>query len=131
METINGAPIIDVFLPTFRLEPGENERFYPSRARATAERAAAAEIGEAEYNDEDAKVWSLNISDKVREEVAASLKKSRFKVVVQTVIGQIKDQGIRVASRCLWDPTTDNYASYTYQNRHLFCTVLIFATYTD
>ena len=131
METINGAPIIDVFLPTFHLEPGENDRFYPSRAKAIAEKAATSELGECEYNDEDAKLWSLNISDKVREEVAASLAKSRYKIVVQTVVGQLADQGVRVASRCLWDPSTDNYASYTYQNRSLFCTILVFATYTD
>ncbi|RYH29478.1 hypothetical protein EON65_08275 [archaeon] len=45
-----------------------------------------------------------------------NLGKSRFKVVVQTTIGQLHDQGIRVASRCLWDPTTDNYASCQYTN---------------
>jgi hypothetical protein len=131
METINGAPVIDIFLPTFRLEPGQDDRFYPSRARAIAEKAAAHELGDLEYNDEDAKLWALNVSDRVREEVAGSIAKSRYKIVVQTVIGQIVNQGVRVASRCLWDPTTDNYASVTYKNQHLFCTILIFATYTD
>ena len=55
----------------------------------------------------------------------------RFKGVVQTVIGQMKDQGIRVASRCLWDTSTDNYASCEYKNQELFCNVMIFAMYTD
>ena len=55
----------------------------------------------------------------------------RFKVVVQTVIGQMKDQGIRVASRCLWDTSTDNYACCEYKNQELFCNVMIFAMYTD
>ena len=41
---------------------------------------------------------------------------SRYKVVVQTTIGQMRDQGIRIASRCLWDPTTDNYASCSFSN---------------
>jgi hypothetical protein len=56
---------------------------------------------------------------------------SRFKVVVQTTVGQMRDQGIRIASRCLWDPTTDNYASCSYSNETLFCSALIFALYTD
>ena len=47
---------------------------------------------------------------------ADKLKKTRFKIVVQTTIGQMRDQGIRIASRCLWDPTTDNYASCSYTN---------------
>lgn len=55
-----------------------------------------------------------------------SLGKTRYKVVVQTTIGQYKDQGIRVTSRCLWDSTTDNYASCNYSNVsiHFFSVVM-------
>ena len=89
--------------------------------------------------------------------VADHLSKSRYKIVVQTTLGQMKDQGIRVvrprryqssrclvtsrvflthcpsvrvlcclvvwfqASRCLWDPSTDNYASAQYTNATIFC----------
>ena len=81
---------------------------------------------------------SMNISDKVREAVngkiamscssfsyflyrprnlfSESLGKSRYKIVVQTTVGQLRDQGVRVASRCLWDPTTDNYTSCSFSN---------------
>lgn len=45
-----------------------------------------------------------------------SLSQSRYKIVVQTNVGQLKDQGIRIASRCLWEPNTDNYASTSYSN---------------
>jgi hypothetical protein len=41
---------------------------------------------------------------------------SRYKIIVQTTVGQLHDQGIRVASRGLWDPNTDNYASASYAN---------------
>ena len=40
----------------------------------------------------------------------------RYKIVVQVTLGQMKDQGVRVASRCLWDTQTDNYASVEYSN---------------
>ena len=40
----------------------------------------------------------------------------RYKIVVQATLGQMKDQGVRVASRCLWDTSVDNYASVTYTN---------------
>ena len=39
-----------------------------------------------------------------------------YKIVVQTVIGELGGQGIRVASKCLWDDKNDNWASYTYMN---------------
>jgi hypothetical protein len=126
-----GHPIIDIVLPTYRMEPDEPEKFYPSKAKEIADKIIEEELQGAVYDDADAKGWSVHISDKVREKVTESLGKTRYKVVVQTTIGQHRDQGIRVASRCLWDPTTDNYASCNYSNATLFCSVLIFALYTD
>jgi len=127
----NGPPIIDIVLPTYRMEPEEHERFYPSRAKAIAEKIMAEELNGQVYDEEDAKIWSLNISDKVRLAVSTHIPNSRFKVVVQTILGQVKDQGIRVASRCLWDPSTDNYASASFTNQTMFCNVLVFCLYTD
>jgi hypothetical protein len=43
---------------------------------------------------------------------------------VQTTVGQMSDQAIRVASRCLWDPTTDNYASTSFTNVRLYSSFL-------
>lgn len=40
----------------------------------------------------------------------------RYKLVCQVVLGEMKDQGVRVTSRCLWDPDSDNYASAYFKN---------------
>jgi hypothetical protein len=40
----------------------------------------------------------------------------RYKIVVQVTTGELRDQGVRVASRSLWDTATDNYASSSFQN---------------
>lgn len=123
-------------------------RFYPSKAKSIADKIIADELQNVTYDEEDAKIWSLNISDKVREAVYGilhpkpfqlffsnlfvlsfvvdSLSKARYKVVVQTVIGQLKDQGIRVASRCLWDPNTDNYTACQFSNVRQFFEVINF-----
>jgi len=47
---------------------------------------------------------------------AAELNIPRYKIVVQVTIGEVKSQGVRVASRCLWDTESDNYASYSFKN---------------
>ena len=39
------------------------------------------ELQNAAYDEEDAKIWSLNISDKVREAVYGSLLNKEFKVI--------------------------------------------------
>lgn len=152
VDPITGQPVIDVVLPTFRLEPEEDERFYPSKAKAIAEQVMQEELHGMEYDEEESKNWGLNISDKVRELVQgnncmtcfyskricicmcvyyhfkfiASLGIPRFKIVVQTTVSQLRDQGIRVASRCLWNVSTDNYASASFKNVSFFLFVCIF-----
>lgn len=47
----------------------------------------------------------------------------RIKLLVQVAIGEKRGQSVRIASLCLWDPATDNYASAAFTNvciiRHL------------
>ena len=116
IDPVTGQPVIDIVLPTFRMEPEEDEKFYPSRAKAIAEETMKEVLDGMTYDEEEAKFWSTEISDKVREAVKSSLSIPRFKVIVQTTVGQLADQGVRIASRCLWDVSTDNYATASYKN---------------
>ena len=54
-----------------------------------------------------------------------------YKIIVQCVIGQVLGQGVRVASKCLWDDANDNYASWTYSNASLFATGIVFGIYFE
>jgi hypothetical protein len=44
----------------------------------------------------------------------AAVSTPRYKLFVQVVIAEAKGQGIRVASRMLWDPSSDVMASESY-----------------
>jgi hypothetical protein len=44
-------------------------RFYPSAAKTIADKILAEELNGQVFDEEEAKTWSLNISDKVREAV--------------------------------------------------------------
>ncbi len=44
-------------------------RFYPSKAKAIADKIIFDELNNVVYDEDDAKVNSMNISDKVREAV--------------------------------------------------------------
>ena len=55
----------------------------------------------------------------------------RYKIIVQTTVGQQKQQGVRVVSRCLWDVDVDNCSSYTYQSDTLWATVMVFGLYVE
>merc|ERR1712205_124653 len=54
-----------------------------------------------EYDEADAKEWSIEISEDVKARVK-ELAYKRYKIIVQVTIGELRDQGVRVASRCLW-----------------------------
>ena len=47
------------------------------------------------------------------------------------VSGEITGQGLRIASKSLWDVNYDNWASYTYQNDNMFCTAMVFGVYFE
>jgi hypothetical protein len=51
----------------------------------------------------------------------------RYKYVVDVTIGEYKGQGIRIASRCVWDTSTDSYSSSSFRN---VCSVFCFTTRT-
>ena len=72
----------------------------------------------------------MDISNQIKTQVKGLMLPS-YKIVVQTVIGEISGQGVRVASKCLWDDNVDNYASYTYSNNSLFCTGIVFGIYYE
>jgi hypothetical protein len=74
---------------------------------------------------------SKDIADKIKEKIKSTLNIPRYKLVTQVTIGQSKDQGVRITSRCLWDTATDNYATASFQNQHIWASVIFFGLYTD
>ena len=61
----------------------------------------------------------------------AALNFPRYKIIVQAMVGQQKQQGVRVVSRCLWDTDTDSCSSYTYNSDTLWATVMVFGLYVE
>ena len=47
----------------------------------------------------------------------------------KVVIGEQRGEGIKVGSRCFWDPNTDGYAQELFTNETIFCVAAAFATY--
>lgn len=122
--------VVKVFLPTYIQTPTDEERFSPSEVKKIAEACLAEKLSTWVYEEEEAKVLSVEICDQIRDE-CKKLKMPRYKIIVQATIGQLKGQGVRICSRCLWDETTDNYASASYQNQTLWASVMVFGLYTE
>ena len=87
-------------------------------------------VQDQEYDQAAAKTWVENIVRQIQTNVK-QLSIPAYKIVVQAVIGQVAGQGVRVASKCLWDEANDNYATFTFTNHSLFCTAMVFGIYQE
>ena len=55
----------------------------------------------------------------------------RYKIICIIHIGQLKDQGLRVGSRCLWDSSNDTFSSFEYRNNSLFAIGTVYGIYAE
>ena len=117
-------------MPTYRMEPREHERFYPAKVRSIIEQVIKAKLEGKEFDHQKHKQWAEAIVVEIKDHTK-QLNIPSYKIVVQCVIGQVLGQGVRVASKCLWDEANDNYASWTYENASLFCTGIVFGIYYE
>jgi tctex1 domain-containing protein 2 len=74
------------------------------------------ELDGKEFDEDDCKLWSTSIADAVKARIRQECNFPRYKIVVQSFIGQQKLQDVRIASRCLWDNDYDNHASAAYNS---------------
>jgi len=81
-------------------------------------------IKDAKYTTEGTKA----IADAIRSRLKA-LGLPRYKYIVQVVIGENKGQGFRMATKCLWDGSTDDYASEDYKNDNIFAVAVAYGVY--
>ena len=87
------------------------------------------------YDHNQATIWCQQIVEKVRERLKQPLSPGmnidRYKLIVSAFLGEIKGQGIKIASKCLWDVQNDNFATYTFTNEYMFCTCMVFGIYFE
>ena len=55
----------------------------------------------------------------------------RFKIICTVHIGELKNSGLWVGSRCLWDASCDTYSTFEYRNKTLFAIGTVFGVYYE
>lgn len=82
------------------------------------------------YNYEESLNWSKELSGDIQQAVR-NLGYTRYKIIVSVTIIEACQQGVRLASRCIWDPETDNFAEYTHSSESMHATALVFGLYWE
>nr|XP_033772243.1 tctex1 domain-containing protein 4 [Geotrypetes seraphini]XP_033772244.1 tctex1 domain-containing protein 4 [Geotrypetes seraphini] len=113
---------------TYRMVPEEGFKFDVSRAQQVLESILSSRLSNTTYNPVNTGQLGQSLTDLIRSKVKELLP-PRYKLVCNVIVGQMGNQGLRVASRCVWDHENDNFASATYTNPSLFAVAVVHGLY--
>ncbi|KAI8826262.1 Tctex-1 family-domain-containing protein [Fimicolochytrium jonesii] len=129
--TVADAPVNAVmFENTFKLKP--DRKFQSETVRRIAAEILQRNLTKQKYESGKSPIFAQSISN----EILGAVKKldyERYKIMVDVTIGEFKGQGIQVASRAVWDTTTDSYASARRSRTYatIFAVAIVFGCYFE
>jgi len=115
---------------TYRMEPDNEYRFRPYRVQPKVLEVLMDRLKDKNYDPATVNELVKDISRNVHQ-LMRNFQMPRYKIIVQTVIGQKFGQLLRIASRCLWDPKTDNMISVNYETKDMIAVVTVYAVYLE
>ncbi|XP_060065151.1 dynein light chain Tctex-type 5-like [Ylistrum balloti] len=116
--------------PTYRMEPKESLKFNFVQVEKIANKVLEDRLCEMKYNPRLCSNMSRLITEEIKDRVKM-LKFDRYKIIVIVFIGENKDQGIQIASRCAWDEKVDTFATCNYQNSAIYATATVYGVYNE
>ncbi|CAF2656275.1 unnamed protein product [Rotaria sp. Silwood2] len=115
---------------TYRMEPDNEYRFRPYRVQPKVLEVLIDLLKDKTYDEATANELVKDITRNVHQ-LMRNFQLPRYKIIVQTVIGQKFGELIRIASRCLWDSKTDNMISVNYETKDMIAVVTVYAVYLE
>ncbi|MEE6495263.1 hypothetical protein FKM82_001995 [Ascaphus truei] len=115
---------------TYKTGPDQGCRFNPCRVQKILETSLSSYLGDVKYNPLTSGYLTQSLSDLIRSKLK-DLSPPRYKLVCNVFLGQMGHQGVKVASRALWDQQNDNFASATYANASLFAVAMVHGLYYE
>jgi hypothetical protein len=135
--SMNNSRKSSMFLPpnfprpnTYRMEPDNENTFRPYKLQAKILEVLVEQMKDQTYDGATVNELVKDVARNVHQ-VIKNFQLPRYKIITQTIIGQKYNQLLRVASRCLWDPKTDNMLSVNYEAKDMIGVVNVYAIYFE
>ncbi|NXE99570.1 TC1DA protein, partial [Menura novaehollandiae] len=109
---------------------GAAGRFPVAAVERILRAAVRRSLREQRYEPARCREVARDIAEAVKAQVK-DLAVPRYKIVVVTHIGQLGGQSLQIGSRCLWDPGSDTFSSYVFQNASLFAVANVYGVYFE
>lgn len=116
------------FENTYQLEPAK--RFPYPTVRSIIKESMENLLSEEQYRPEFCRDMSKTLSDTIKARVK-SLMIPRYKIICLVQIGELKSQGMRVGSRCLWDENNDTFSSHEFRNKSIYAVASVYGVYYE
>ncbi|KAJ8313106.1 hypothetical protein KUTeg_010479 [Tegillarca granosa] len=115
---------------TYRLEPVSGTAFSPEKVENVIRDVLDSRLNKVTYHPARSKTLATDLSTVIKGRVKM-LDFKRYKIVCNVIIMENKDQGVQVASRCIWNSSTDNFATYTYRNSSITAIAYVHGAYYE
>ena len=116
------------FENTYQLEP--KGKFQTSKVKEIIEDVLKSQLKDETYDPKSSRQFVKTLCEIIKGRVK-ELKYERYKIVVTVTIGQLKDQGFRMGSRCCWDAKLDTFATGSFRNKTLFAVGTVWGVYYE
>ncbi|KAK2543357.1 Tctex1d4 [Columba livia] len=113
-----------------RMRPDEGCKFDAGRVQQVLDTVLASTLGTTVYSPQGSARLAQSLAELLRGRVK-EVAPPRYKLVCQVLLGQRGQQSLLVASRALWDPESDNFASTTFSNTSLFAVATVHGVYLE
>ncbi|NXK97740.1 TC1D4 protein, partial [Formicarius rufipectus] len=133
--SFSGLPLFQPILKipsknTYRMGPDKGCKFDAGRVQSVLEGALASALGTTVYSPQGSALLAQSLVELLQSR-AKEVVPPRYKLVCHVVLGQQGQQSMLVASRALWDPDTDSFASTTFSNASLFAVAIVHGVYFE
>lgn len=118
------------FENTYRTEPEDGKVFMPTRVENMMKETLERKLRTVKYTPDGCRIIATELTADIKSKVKA-MEFPRYKIVCNVIITENKRQGLEIASRCVWNKDTDNFASYTYRNPTLIAVANVYGVYFE
>ncbi|XP_073966670.1 dynein light chain Tctex-type protein 2B-like [Choristoneura fumiferana] len=114
--------------PKYEVRPGLGEKFQAENVYEIILSSMQEQLMGRQYRADQAPRWVRTIANGIRQRTQ-ELGMKRYKILVQTVVVEMKGAGLMMGKRCLWDPETDQYVHALFKNDSIYCHTTVYAVY--
>ena len=128
-KTMSFKPIIRLE-PTYKLEPHETFALHHAAIMNILENIVEGTLKDCKYSPSICATLAQQLAGNIQSEVK-DIGLDRYRLITIVHIGERTRQSMRIASKAIWDPNVDSYATYRFQNESMFCTATIYGIYLE